>query len=60
MATSNRVVQDVNNTHTYTIVPVWVSTTNEPNHEVLVYTLLDTQSDTTFILEEREQNNLCN
>ncbi len=59
-ATSNRVVQDVNNTHTSTIVPVWVSTTNEPNHEVLVYTLLDTQSDTTFILEEREQKNLCN
>ncbi len=40
----------MNNTHTSTIVPVWVSTTNEPNHEVLVYALLDTQSDTTFIL----------
>ncbi|XP_073667523.1 uncharacterized protein [Paramisgurnus dabryanus] len=54
-ATSNRVIQDVINTHTSTIVPVWVSTTNEPNHEVLVYALLDTQSDTTFILEEIAQ-----
>ncbi len=54
-ATSNRVVQDVNNTHTSTIVPVWVLTTNEPNHEVLVYAPLDTQSDTTFILKEIAQ-----
>lgn len=42
-ATSNRVLQDVNNTHTSTIVPVWVSATSEPNHEVLIYALLDTQ-----------------
>lgn len=54
-ATSNRVIQDVNNTHTSTIVPVWVSATSEPNHEVLVYALLDTQSDATFILEEIAQ-----
>ncbi|XP_052445763.1 uncharacterized protein LOC127987458 [Carassius gibelio] len=53
--TSNRVIQDVNNTHTSTIVPVWVSATDEPTHEVLVYALLDTQSDTTFILEEIAQ-----
>lgn len=51
-AISNRVVRDINNTHTSTIIPVWVSTTSEPDREVLVYALLDTQSDTTFILEE--------
>nr|XP_046214589.1 uncharacterized protein LOC124041258 isoform X1 [Oncorhynchus gorbuscha] len=50
-AISNRVVRDIN-THTSTIIPVWVSTTSEPDREVLVYALLDTQSDTTFILEE--------
>ncbi|XP_055499365.1 uncharacterized protein LOC129701946 [Leucoraja erinacea] len=31
---------------------VWVSATSEPNREVLVYALLDTQSDTTFLLED--------
>lgn len=50
-ATSLRVVQNVD-THTSTIIPVWVSSMAEPNREVLVYALLDTQSDTTFILEE--------
>ena len=34
------------------IVPVWVSTADQPNQEVLVYALLDTQSDTSFISEE--------
>ena len=34
------------------IVPVWVSTTDQPNQEILVYALLDTQSDTSFILED--------
>lgn len=51
-ATSNRVVQNVTDTHTSTIIPVWVSATSEPDREVLVYALLDTQSDTTFILKE--------
>ncbi|XP_065140047.1 uncharacterized protein [Paramisgurnus dabryanus] len=48
---SNRVVQERNNTHTSSIIPVYVSTTAEPRKEILVYALLDTQSDTTFILK---------
>ncbi|KAM7416948.1 hypothetical protein PAMA_018837 [Pampus argenteus] len=51
-ATSNRVIQNLKDTHTSTIIPVWVSTTSEPDCEILVYALLDTQSDTTFLLEE--------
>ena len=51
-ATSNRIMQGVRGTHTSTVIPVWVSTAHEPDHEVLVYALLDTQSDTTFILKE--------
>ncbi|CAI5661726.1 unnamed protein product [Oreochromis niloticus] len=54
-ATSNRVTQNVDDTHTSSIIPVWVSTKGEPEHEILVYALLDTQSDTTFILEETAQ-----
>ncbi|XP_078321623.1 uncharacterized protein LOC111100747 [Crassostrea virginica] len=34
------------------IVPVWVSAQDNPSHEILTYALLDTQSDTTFILDE--------
>ena len=34
------------------IVPVWVSTINEPDQEVLVYALLDTQSDSTIMLDD--------
>ena len=34
------------------IVPVWLSHRERPNRERLVYALLDTQSDTTFILED--------
>ena len=34
------------------VVPVWVSSKQRPNSERLVYALLDTQSDTTFILDE--------
>ncbi|XP_038055961.1 uncharacterized protein LOC119727951 [Patiria miniata] len=33
------------------IVPVWVSHRDKPEKERLVYALLDTQSDTTFILD---------
>lgn len=51
-ATAHRILQNDEATHTSSIIPVWVSTKNEPEHEVLVYALLDTQSDTTFILEE--------
>lgn len=51
-ATSSRVFQVTSNICTSSIIPEWVSTTCEPECEVLVYALLDTQSDTTFILEE--------
>ena len=39
-------------TNTSTIVPVWVSTLDRPDDEKLVYALLDTQSDTTFVSQE--------
>jgi len=41
--TSNRVVQDTNSTQTSAIVPVYVSTPSDPDKEVLVYALLDSQ-----------------
>ncbi|XP_029682376.1 uncharacterized protein [Takifugu rubripes] len=50
--TSNRVVQDSNNTQTSTIIPVYVSTSSDSSKEVLVYALLDSQSDSSFILED--------
>ncbi len=34
------------------IVPVWLSHEDNPNCEVLVYCMLDSQSDTSFILED--------
>jgi len=34
------------------IVPVWLSHKEDPSHKLLVYTLLDDQSDTTFIAKE--------
>ena len=34
------------------VMPVWVSCKNNPIAEKLVYALLDTQSDTTFIDQE--------
>ena len=37
---------------TSSIVPVLMSSTEEPEREVLTYALLDTQSDSTFILED--------
>lgn len=33
-------------------VPVYISTEDEPSKETLIYALLDTQSDTTFITDE--------
>ncbi|KAJ8039600.1 hypothetical protein HOLleu_17373 [Holothuria leucospilota] len=33
------------------IIPVWLSHRNVPNLEVMTYAMLDTQSDTTFILD---------
>ena len=50
-STSCRVLrQDVTNSST--IVPVWISTVDKPDNEILIYTLLDTQSDSTFILKD--------
>ncbi|KAI7806542.1 hypothetical protein IRJ41_007791 [Triplophysa rosa] len=37
---------------TSSIVPVFISATDEPQNEILTYALLDTQSDTTFILKD--------
>lgn len=37
------------------VVPVYLSTKQEPSEEHLVYALLDTQSDTTFILDDTAQ-----
>ena len=34
------------------IVPVWLSSLSKPEKEVLVYAILDTQNDATFILRE--------
>lgn len=50
--TSNRVIQHDGNTHTSSILPVYVSTAANPEEEILVYALLDTQSVTTFILKD--------
>ncbi|XP_054868580.1 uncharacterized protein LOC129349422 [Amphiprion ocellaris] len=50
--TSNRVVQQRSKGCTSSVIPVYVSTVDEPNKEKLVYALLDTQSDTTFILKD--------
>ncbi|KAL4004275.1 signal-regulatory protein delta [Sarotherodon galilaeus] len=50
--TSNRVVHDGNNAQTSAIVPVYASMPGDSNKEVLVYALLDSQSDSSFILEE--------
>ena len=34
------------------IVPVWLSVSSKPDKELLVYAILDTQSDATFMLKE--------
>ena len=36
-ATSNQVVQDMNSTYSSTVMLVWLSKTNNPENEVLVY-----------------------
>ncbi|KAL6463232.1 hypothetical protein MHYP_G00276230 [Metynnis hypsauchen] len=46
------VAREEQSINTSMIVPVWVSSKNSPNSEKLVYALLDTQSDTTFIDQE--------
>ncbi len=50
---AHRVVQTNSSELTSTISPVWLSTINDPEHEILLYALLDSQSDTTFILQEK-------
>ena len=37
---------------TAAIIPVWLSATTQPAREILVYALLDSQSDTTFASSE--------
>lgn len=49
-ALSHAVTQSSSSTSN--IVPVFLSPVKEPHRELLTYTLLDTQSDSTFILED--------
>ena len=49
-ATSHRALVGEAGTHTSAILPVWLSSTTCSEEEVLVYALLDSQSDSTFIL----------
>ncbi|XP_061759712.1 uncharacterized protein LOC133554697 [Nerophis ophidion] len=51
-ATSCTVILQKDNIQTAAIIPVWLSSTTQPTQEVLVYALLDSQSDTTFVLSE--------
>lgn len=51
-AVPHKTCQTRRETKSSTIVPVYISTLDRPYEEILVYALLDTQSDTTFILEE--------
>ncbi|XP_061782846.1 uncharacterized protein [Nerophis lumbriciformis] len=52
-AISNRIIQSDNTDLTSTIVPVWLSTKSNPEKELLLYALLDSQSDTTLVLQEK-------
>lgn len=45
-------MHDSNSTQTSVIVPVYVSGPSDSHKEVLVYALLDSQSDSSFILEK--------
>nr|XP_054604914.1 uncharacterized protein LOC107372912 [Nothobranchius furzeri] len=54
--TSNRVLQQKSKGCTSSVIPVYVSTVDEPEKERLVYALLDTQSDTTFILKNTAES----
>lgn len=56
---SQCIVQTHSSNLTSTISPVWLSTTNDPDHEILLYALLDSQSDTTFILQEKADALYC-
>lgn len=50
-ATLNRIIQNVKDTLTSKIILVWVSATSEPDCVVLAYALLETLTDTTFMLD---------
>ncbi len=52
VVTSNRVIIDETNMQKAAIISVCISSITQPAPEVLVYALLDSQSDTTFILNE--------
>lgn len=52
LTASNTHLQDNDSQMSSMIVPVYLSSTKDPENEHLVYALLDTQSDTTFILKE--------
>ncbi|KAL4001464.1 protocadherin Fat 1/2/3 [Sarotherodon galilaeus] len=54
-ATSNRVVQGMDSMYSSTVVPVWLSASSNPENEILVYALLDNQSDTTFIMQDKAE-----
>lgn len=61
-ATSLNVARSDQTISTSMIVPVWLSTANNPDKEKLVYALLDTQSDTVFIDQDvahELQANVC-
>lgn len=45
-------MQDGNSTQTSAIVPVYVSLPSDSDKEILIYALLDSQSNSSFILEE--------
>ena len=54
LATTLSTIQEEDSFHPVTsivrqFVPVWLSTTDAPDNEILVYAILDNQSDTTFI-----------
>ena len=49
---SYKTSQNTKSLKTSMIVPVYLSTTDKPYEEHLTYAMLDTQSDTTFVLEE--------
>ena len=51
-ATTLNVSKEGQSCSTSMIVPVWVSLATDPSKEHLVYALLDTQSDSTFIDNE--------
>lgn len=50
-STNHKVESDTERSLTSMILPVFVSSVHHPEQEILVYALLDTMSDTTFIVD---------